>query len=83
MPNGNREREFEVGKDEAWFANIKRTFDEYQQVSLDHIRQNDAYIQKVLSDAQADTVEKRNIANQSLQTAVETANMISKQAVRH
>ena len=77
------EREFEVGKDEAWFANIKRTFDEYQQVSLDHIRQNDVYIQKVISDAQADTIEKRNITNQALQNAVETANMISKQAVRH
>ena len=77
------EREFEIGKDESWFANVKRTYDEYQQVSLDHIRQNDAYIQKVISDAQADTGEKRNIANQALQNAVETANMISKQAVRH
>ena len=77
------EREFEIGKDESWFANVKRTYDEYQQVSLDHIRQNDAYIQKVISDAQADTVEKRTIANQALQNAVETANMISKQAVRH
>lgn len=84
MPNGSdRERGFEIGKDEAWFSNVKRTYDEYQQVSLDHIRQNDAYIQKVISDAQADTVEKRNIANQALQNAVETANMISKQAVRH
>lgn len=77
------EREFEIGKDEAWFANVKRTYDEYQRVSLDNIARNDAYVQKVLSDAQADTIEKRNIANQALQNAVETSNMIGKQAVRH
>jgi len=83
MEKSDKERGYEIGKDESWFANVKRTYDEYQQVSLDHIRQNDAYIQKVISDAQADTVEKRNIANQSLQNAVETANMVGKQAVRH
>jgi len=72
-----------VEQSEMVFANIKRTYDEYQQVSLDHIRQNDAYIQKVISDAQADTIEKRNIATQALQNAVETANMIGKQAIAH
>ena len=89
-----KEREFEIGKDEAWFvnnkalfdftfANMKRTYDEYQQASLESIKQNQSYIQKVLSDAQADTEAKRNIANQALQNAVETANMVGKQAVRH
>ena len=31
------EREFEVGKDEAWFSNIKRTYDEYQHRGLQAI----------------------------------------------
>lgn len=82
-PGEGKEREFEIGKDESWFANVKRTYDEYQHKSLESIERNRSYVDKVLSDAQADTIEKRNIANQSLQNAVETANMISKQAVRH
>jgi len=88
------EREFEIGKDEswaasqhsqneAWFANVKRTYDEYQGESLEGIRTNRAYIQKVLSDAQQHDNNRQTIANQALQNAVETANMVSKQAVRH
>lgn len=106
------EREFEVGKDEAWssqifekdsnyFANRKRTYDEYQHESLEALRQarrhaesgsneglesirrNRSYVDKVLSDAQQHDNAKQNIANQALQNAVETANMVSKQAVRH
>jgi len=34
----DNEREFEVGMDEAWKANIKRTYDEYQDLSLAHAR---------------------------------------------
>jgi hypothetical protein len=106
------EREFEVGKDEAWssqifekdsnyFANRKRTYDEYQEESLqtmrgvrrhaedlhaaglESIQRNRSYVDKVLSDAQQYDNQRQNIANQSLQNAVETANMVSKQAVRH
>ena len=77
------EREFEVGKDEAWFANIKRTYDEYQGVSLRAIGESQNYIQKVLSDAQQNDNVRQQIANQALQNAVETANMVGKQTVRH
>ncbi len=84
------EREFETGKDEAWaanmtlvFANMKRTYDEYQNESLTNVRENRAYVQKVLSDAQQNDNQRQTIANQALQNAVETANMVSKQTVRH
>ena len=117
------EREFEIGKDEGWssllyekdqnyFANRKRTYDEYQAESLEAMRQvrrhaeegvrknagqldalngahleslgnREAYVQKILSDAQSHDNVKQNIAEQALQNAVETANMVSKQAVRH
>jgi hypothetical protein len=92
--NTNPEREFEVGMDEFWkstmaekdsllFANRKRTYDEYQQESLESIRENRAASLKIRSDAgQADQV-RQNIANQALQNAVETANIVSKQAIRH
>jgi hypothetical protein len=77
------EREFEVGKDEAWFANIKRTYDEFQQESLETIRGNRSYVSKVISDAQQNDQVRQNIANQALQNAVETANMVGKQTLRH
>lgn len=68
---------------DAWFANIKRTYDEYQDLSLTQARSNQAYADKVLSDAQQHDNARQNIANQALQNAVETSNMVSKQAVRH
>jgi len=77
------EREFEVGRDEAWFGNIKRTYDEYQHESLESIRRNRTHVDEVLADAKQDTLAKNNIINQALQNSVETANMIAKQAVRH
>lgn len=80
---GRGEREFEIGKDESWFANIKRTYDEYQEESLESIKRNRSYVDKVLSDAQQSDNVRQNIANQALQNAVETANMVGKQAVRH
>jgi hypothetical protein len=77
------ERGYEIGKDEAWFANVKRTYDEYQQESLESIKRNRSYVDKVLSDAQQHDNQRQAIANQALQNAVETANMVAKQGVRH
>lgn len=81
--SGKKEREFEIGRDESWFANIKRTYDEYQQESLESIRRNRGIIDKIISDAQQFDNQRQVIANQALQNAVETANMAGKQAVRH
>ena len=93
IPNAG-EREFETGKDEswassqhsqneAWFANVKRTYDEFLQESLESIRSNRSYVAKMASDAQQFDNQRQVIANQSLQNAVETANMVGKQTVRH
>jgi hypothetical protein len=65
------------------FSNQKRTFDEYQQESLESIKRNRSYVDKVLSDAATHDNRTRAIAEQALQNAVETANMVGKQAVRH
>jgi len=64
-------------------ANMKRTYDEYQQVSLEGIKNQQKYQEKVLSDAQQNDNARQAVALQALQNAVETANMVSKQAVRH
>jgi hypothetical protein len=68
--------------DLGW-ANVKRTYDEYQQESLESIKRNRSYVDKVLSDAATHDNRTRLIAEQALQNAVETANMVGKQAVRH
>jgi hypothetical protein len=89
------ESEFETGTDEAFknlsqlngilaqlnFLNSKRTYDEYQHESLEGIRRNRTIIDKLVSDAQQHDNVRQNIANQALQNAVETANMVGKNAV--
>jgi hypothetical protein len=64
-----REREFEIGKDESWFANIKRTYDEYQHLSL-----TGSVRSQIVFD------QLNNVALQALQNAVETANLVGKNA---
>ena len=73
------EREFEIGKDEAWSAlmhmlglNMKRTYDEYQDIALTAARRSQTGYDQVQA-----------VSLQALQNAVESANMTSKQAVRH
>jgi hypothetical protein len=84
------EREFETGTDESFknanatgsaahnenqrvtYANIKRTYDVYQDLDIQAARQ-----------ALTEQTRLNQIASQALQNAVETANLVSKQAVRH
>ena len=54
-----------VEQSEIIFANIKRTYDAYQDLDLTHAR----------------TVNQ--LTAQALQNAIESANMISKQAIKH
>jgi len=65
------------------FSNLKRTYDEYQQESLESIKRNRTYVDKVLSDALQFDNQRQIIANQALANLVETGNMVGKQAVRH
>lgn len=56
----------------AWGSNVKRTYDEFQDISLVAARR---------SQQEYDAV--KNVSLQALQNAVETANLIGKQAVAH
>jgi hypothetical protein len=79
----SEERTYDIGEGEAWKFNMKRMADEYQHESLESIRRNRSYIDNKLSNAEQNDLFKHNVANQALQNAVETANMVAKQAVRH
>ncbi len=52
--------------------NAKRTFDEYQDLALTSARRSQVSFDQL-----------NNVALQALQNSVDTANMVSKQAVRH
>ena len=80
---GERLTKENADNSELLFINGKRTYDEYQQESLESIKRNRSYVDKVVTDAQQNDNTRQNIANQALQNAVESANMVSKQAVRH
>jgi len=59
------EGSFEVGMDEAWKANIKRTYDEMQQESLETIRtirQERADLHTILVQTLANMSENANLA---------------------
>jgi hypothetical protein len=70
-------------QERSWDANVKRTYDEFQQESLETIRHQRTLFDKFVTDAQQYDNQRQVIANQALQNAVETANMTGKQAVRH
>jgi hypothetical protein len=88
------EREFEIGMDESWkanmkmlfdfiLANMKRTAEEYQHAGLTAIHDSHSYVQKILSDAQLHFNTQQHLATQALQNAVVTSDMVAKQALRH
>lgn len=58
-------------------------YDEFLQESLETVRQNRTLFDKILTDAQQHDNARQVIANQALQNAVETANIVGKQCVRH
>jgi len=82
-PDATRERYEGDTQERSWDANVKRTYDEFQQESLETVRQHRTLFDKILTDAQQFDNQRQVIANQALQNAVETANMTAKQAVRH
>ena len=84
------EREFETGMDEAYkhlnilsAQNAKRSYDEYQHESLEAIRRNRTLVDRMAGLSVDHDQQVRQLSAQALQNAVETANMIGKQAVRH
>lgn len=60
------------GDGRKWSANDKRTYDVYQTADLDGLHRSRALTEKFDS-----------LCFQAMQNAVETANMVGKQAVRH
>jgi hypothetical protein len=82
VPNAG-EREFEIGKDEAWFANTKRTYDEFLHESLESVRRNRLAVDKTMADEREANAHVRLVSLQAMQNAVETANLAGKQFLKY
>ena len=67
---GTPEVDRDVRVDEAWKANLKRTYDEMQQENLETMRQ----CRVQMANIQA-------LVTQSMQNAIETANLCAKQTL--
>lgn len=84
------ERSFETASDEFWKnssqingLNAKRSFDEYQDLGLQSARLNQQVAQRASQNGLDYDQSIRNVSVQALQNAVETANLVGKQAVAH
>lgn len=81
------EREFETGKDEAWFANVKRTYDVYEKLISGLFTSSDANTLRGQGNSldfdksiQAQMLALTTTLNQHISNSVETANMVGKMA---
>jgi hypothetical protein len=84
------ERSFETGSDEFFkfmsqlnAGNFKATYDAYQRLSLDGASSAQQLAQRASQNGLDHDQAMRGLSVQALQNAVETANMVGKQAVRH
>lgn len=94
-PSGHvaKEREFQrtateinpqKGEDnyQAWFNNCKLTYDTHLDLLATQARRSQDHYDSVVSGERSHRGELERVSLQALQNAVETANMIGKQAVR-
>lgn len=77
------EREFEVGKDEAWFANIKRTYDEYLHAGLAAVHAAQAHADDTLADSRAHVARINTLAELALANAITNSDALMKQHLAH
>ena len=68
----DQERGFEIGKDESWAANMKRTYDRTEET-----------LQHAANEAQSHLSNIHTIQQQLLSNLVENCNAVSKQMIRH
>jgi len=77
------EREFEVGKDEAWFFNIKRLCDEYMHAGLSAIHAAQAHADEVLAQSRAHSARVNTLSELAIANAVNNSDALMKQHLAH
>lgn len=65
------------------FANAKRTYDAYQGHHLEAVGRDRVHFDSLMTAEREHTAELRRLSLQALQNAIETSNMVGKQASRH
>lgn len=82
-PHGHGESYEGPTQERSWDANVKRTYDEFQDISLTAARRSQVNFDSLQQYLAGKGAELDKVSLQALQNAVETANMTAKQAVRH
>jgi len=82
-PDATKERYEGDTQERSWDANVKRTYDEEQEISLAASKRSQRELDADGEQRRRHVEEIHNVTLQLLQNAVETANLVSKQAVRH
>jgi hypothetical protein len=82
-PDSTRERYEGDTQERSWDANVKRTYDEYQQESLESIRRNRTHVDKMITDAQQHDNQRQTIANHALELAVSRDNEAMLKSQKH
>jgi len=73
------EREYEIGEDEAWKANMKMMFDEFLNAGTSAIKANALFVSNAQQEYQTHIKNQNNLAMQAQQNAIESANALMKQ----
>jgi hypothetical protein len=82
-PGATRDTDPDIGIDDAHEVNLKRIVDDYANLSLDGFKRSQNVFDQTILNSGLEHGRLASVALQALQNAVETANMVSKQAVRH
>ncbi len=80
-PDATQERYEGDTQERSWDANVKRTYDEYQDISLASARRSQTHFDKVITDAQQHDNTRQTIANEALQNAVTASDLATKGAI--
>ncbi len=67
----------------AWAANMNRTYDEFLEMSLISARRSQQHFDTLMSHAQQHHDAQQALGVQYMQSCIDTANLVNKQAVAH
>ena len=73
----------DIGIDESWSANVKRTYDEFLDMSLVGARHQQQHFDALMARSQTHFDAQQNVLLQLMQNCVDTANLANKQGVAH
>lgn len=82
-PDAQKERAFEVGMDEAWKANIKRTYDNYEELMISTHAQHQFELAAANAQHMKEMANVNAVTLQALQNGVQHAQALNHNREKH